>query len=34
MFDFMEGEFQTPREKELKKALIIDTGETEKNENK
>ncbi len=26
MFDFMEGEFQTPREKELKEAIIIDTG--------
>lgn len=27
MFDFMEGEFQTPREMELKEAIIIDTGE-------
>jgi predicted kinase len=34
MFDFMEAEFQIPREKELKKAIIIDTGETENNENK
>jgi predicted kinase len=30
MFDFMEGEFQSPREKELKEAIIIDTGEIEK----
>ena len=29
MFDFMEGEFQVPRDKELKGAIIIDTGETE-----
>lgn len=34
MFDFMEAEFQIPREKELKKAIIIDTGEIENNENK
>lgn len=27
MFDFMEGEFEIPREKELKEAIIIDTGE-------
>ena len=27
MFDFMEGEFQVPREKELKEAVIIDTSE-------
>ncbi len=25
MFDFMEGEFQIPREKELKEAIVIDT---------
>lgn len=34
MFDFMEGEFQVPREKELKEAIIIDTDEIEINENK
>jgi len=27
MFDFMEGEFQIPREKELKDTIIVDTGE-------
>lgn len=26
MFDFMEGEFEAPREKELKEAIIIDTA--------
>ncbi|MEL6847878.1 MAG: ATP-binding protein [Bacteroidota bacterium] len=26
MFDFMEGEFQDPREKELKNAIVVDTG--------
>ncbi len=34
MFDFMEGEFQIPREKELKEAIIIDTGEIEINQSK
>lgn len=29
MFDFMEGEFQSPRDKELQGAIQIDTGETE-----
>ena len=33
MFDFMEGEFEVPREKELKEAIIIDTGEREIKEN-
>lgn len=27
MFDFMEGEFQDPRENELEQAIIINTGE-------
>ena len=27
MFDFMEGEFQDPRSKELEGAIVIDTGE-------
>lgn len=29
MFDFMEGEFEGPRDKELNDAIIIDTGENE-----
>lgn len=29
MFDFMEAEFQVPGEKELKEAIVIDTGEKE-----
>ena len=27
MFDFMEGEFQVPREKEWKEAIVVDTAE-------
>lgn len=31
MFDFMEGEFQAPREKELVEAIIIDTSSSDIN---
>jgi len=34
IFDFMEGEFEDPREKELKEAIIIDTAINEINDNK